>query len=591
MKRLVVLGGGTAGTTVVNRLRAAIPREQLHITVVDRDDTHLYQPGFLFVPFGTLRPSQTVASRHAFLPEGVDLVLCEIASVDPVAHAVSLADGRQLPYDHLVIATGVTPRPDLTPGLDAALASGKAHEFYTYDGAVRLAEALRRWRRGHLVVHITEMPIKCPVAPLEFAFLFDSWLREKNARDRTEITYVTPLDGAFTKPVASRELGDALTKREIAVETDFAVERVDDGTLVSYDGREIPYDLLVTVPVNLGAEWVARSGMGDEANLVECDQHTMKALQYDDVWVLGDAGTLKTSKAGSVAHFAIDVFVENYLAELAGREQEARFDGHANCFVESGGGKAMLLDFNYETEPLTGTFPFPLVGPMSLLTETRLNHLGKLAFRWIYWNLLLKGRPIPLIPSAMSKMGKRIEAQGAQQSTSPGPAPGAVSTTMTARRRTSEALPPTPPKRAAEQAPSPAPLLAPIPRSSPSGAPRSTYLPDPTPATESTSATATVISGRRVDVNAEGFLVHPEQWDEALGVALAEQLGQPLTDEHWQVIRFLRADFEGRQETATLRRTAMVGGFPTKQLFELFPGKPAKRMAYIAGLPKPKGCV
>ncbi len=487
MKRLVVLGGGTAGTTVANKLRAALPASQLHITVVDLDDTHLYQPGFLFVPFGMLTPSQTQGSRHANIAAGIDLVLCEIDRVDPQGHVVHLSDGRELPYDHLIVATGVQPRPEATPGLPEALADGSAQEFYSYDGCVRLAEALKRWRKGHVVVHISEMPIKCPVAPLEFAFLLDSWLRDKNARDRTTITYVTPLDGAFTKPVASRELGDALKVRDIAVQTDFAIERVDEGRIVSYDGREISYDLLVTAPVNMGAEWVARSGMGDEANLVECDQHTMKALHHDDVWVLGDAGTLKTSKAGSVAHFAIDVFCENYLAELAGREGEARFDGHANCFVESGGGKAMLLDFNYDTEPLTGAFPFPVVGPMKLLKETRLNHLGKLAFRWIYWNLLLPGRPIPFIPTAMSMLGKRPEEDHPQVVRAPvrNEVPSAPTTPRTPR-------PAAAPKAKAPTArPAAAPRPAPaVPAAT--GA-RTHYPPDPRTGIDSTADPATVL--------------------------------------------------------------------------------------------------
>ncbi len=430
-RHIVILGAGTAGTTVANRLRRACSPDRLRITLVDRDDVHVYQPGLLFLPFGTYRPRHVLRSRHAHVGDGIDLVLCEIDRVDPAARTVHLADGRALAYDDLVVATGVEPRPDQTPGLPEALAAGVAHEFYTYDGARRLAEAMRRWRRGHLVVHVVEMPIKCPVAPLEFAFLLDGWLREKKARSATRITYATPLDAAFTKPVASRELGDALRRRDIALEADVAVAEVDGPgrRLVTYDGRELGFDLLVTVPVTMGAAWVARSGMGDEANLVECDRHTMKALHHDDVWVLGDAGTLPTSKAGSVAHFAVDTFVPNYLAHLDGREPPARFDGHANCFVESGGGKAMLLDFSYDTEPLTGVFPLPVVGPFSLLRESRANHLGKLAFRWAYWNLLLPGRRLPL-PSAMTMAGKRVEkgAPTRPAAASPHPTPAAEPT-------------------------------------------------------------------------------------------------------------------------------------------------------------------
>ena len=244
----------------------------------------------------------------------------------------------------------------------------------------------------------------------------DDWLRQHGLRDRTELVFVTPLDGAFTKPVASRELGRALEERGITVETDFMVESVDQEAKVlrSYDEREVAYDLLVTVPLNMGADFVARSGLGDELNYVTVDKHTMQYLPQGDrpahpeIFALGDAGNLPTSKAGSVAHFSVDVFVDNLVQLAHDRPMTHSFDGHANCFVESGHGKALLLDFNYETEPLTGTFPFPGVGPLQLLKESRFNHLSKLAFRHVYWNALLPGRPLGLRPQ-MSMAGKHPE--------------------------------------------------------------------------------------------------------------------------------------------------------------------------------------
>lgn len=407
MHRIVILGGGTAGTLVANRLRRKYPATQIAITVVDADDEHHYQPGYLFLPFGIYSPDQIVRSRHSFLPDGVELVLAAVERVDAAAHAVHLADGRTLDYDTLVIATGVQPHPEATPGGDGPEAGVSVHHFYDLPGAVKLTEALRNLRGGRIVVHIAEMPIKCPVAPLEFTFLADAWLRGKNVRQKYEIVYVTPLDGAFTKPVASRELADALSKRGIALETDFAVAEIDNDAkeLVSYDDRRIGFDLLVTVPVNMGADYVAASGLGNELNLVPCDQHTMVADASPDVFVLGDAGTLQTSKAGSVAHFSADVFMENFDAQLAGQPLPHAFDGHANCFIESGFGKGMLLDFNYDQEPLPGRFPMPGVGPFSLLEETEMNHWGKLIFRWMYWNILLKGQELPMSPT-MSMAGK-----------------------------------------------------------------------------------------------------------------------------------------------------------------------------------------
>lgn len=423
MKHLVILGGGTAGTMAANKLRNTVAASQLAITVVDRDDAHHYQPGYLFLPFGQYTRADIVRPRRGCIGPGIEVVLAEIDRVDATAHLVHLVGRPPLAYDYLVIATGTSPRPELTPGLTEAGWGETAHEFYTLPGAVRLAEAIRHFRGGRLLVHITEMPIKCPVAPLEFIFLAEAWLRQHGIRDRTELVYVTPLDGAFTKPVASRELGDALSRRGIQLVTDFVIESVDGAArkISAYDGRELDYDLLVTVPLNLGAEFLARSGLGDESNYVQCDPHTMQAAADPDIFVLGDAGTLPTSKAGSVAHFSVEVFVHNFRALLAGKPRTRSFDGHANCFIESGDGLGMLLDFNYDTEPLMGRFPLPKVGPFALLQENRANHLGKLAFKWIYWNLLLPGRPIPL-PNAMSLAGKRPESSP-KRPTPPSPGP------------------------------------------------------------------------------------------------------------------------------------------------------------------------
>ncbi len=418
MRKLVILGAGTAGTMVANKLRAAYPEEQLHITIVDQDDQHHYQPGYLFLPFGQLAPRQIVRSRHSFIPDGVDLVLCGVERVDTKAKTVALRNGGTLDYDTLIIATGVQPRPEATPGGDGPEVGRSVHHFYDLAAAEALQEAIRRFRGGRVVIHITDMPIKCPVAPLEFTFLADAYFADKNIRRKVDITYVTPLDGAFTKPVASRELADALSKRGIALETDFMIERIDNEAkeIVSFDDRHIPFDLLVTVPLNMGPDYIAASGLGDELNLVPCDQGTMRSLADPDIFVLGDGGTLQTSKAGSVAHFAVDIFMENFPDYLAGRQLTHNFDGHANCFIESGHGKGMLLDFNYQTQPYTGEFPLPGIGPMSLLRETRANHWAKVAFRWVYWNLLITGRPLPFTAD-MYLMGKKIEDTASGTST------------------------------------------------------------------------------------------------------------------------------------------------------------------------------
>jgi sulfide:quinone oxidoreductase len=411
MRSILILGGGTAGTMAANKLRRALPSNDWSVTVVDVDDNHRYQPGYLFMPFGAYSPKQVTRSRRKYLSKGVSLVYGEIDRVEPDVKAVLLADGQRLTYDYLIIATGVSPRPDQTPGM----AEGdewrrSVHEFYSYEGSLALAETLSGWKGGRLVVHITEMPIKCPVAPLEFAFLADAFFKDKGMRDSVDITYVTPLDAAFTKPIAAKAFGNTLEAKGISVVPDFMIERVDTEAkrIVAYDGTEVPFDLLVTIPLNMGADFVARSGLGNDVNLVPVDKFTQQVKSHPDIFALGDSNDIPASKAGSVAHFEVDIFVENFLELAAGEEMTHAFDGHANCFIETGGGKAMLIDFNYDTEPLPGKFPYGSMGPMDLLKESHLNHFGKLAFRWVYWNVLMPGRPLP-VNSLMSLSGKRTE--------------------------------------------------------------------------------------------------------------------------------------------------------------------------------------
>lgn len=407
MKKLLILGAGTAGTMVANRMVRKLDMNKWQITLVDQNPTHFYQPDFLFIPFGMASAKGAAKPKSAYMPKQVRLIMSEIEMIEPERNQVCLANGETLAYDYLVIATGADIHPEETPGLAEDEWGRSIHTFYTHAGAMALAEKLRTWQGGRLVVNVVENPIKCPVAPLEFLFLADWYFTKKGIRDRVELVYATPLPGAFTKPIAAKLLGDLLEERRIAVEPEFMIERADPDAkkIVSYDEREVAYDLLVSVPLNKGADVVGKSGLGDELNFSPVNKNTFLSDKCDNIFVLGDASNVPASKAGSVAHFAIDLFSENFLNHIEGKEMHEKFDGHANCFVESGYGKGMLIDFNYTQEPLPGKYPLPVLGPFSLLKESRINHMGKIAFRWMYWNILLKGMNVPL-PANMTMTGK-----------------------------------------------------------------------------------------------------------------------------------------------------------------------------------------
>ena len=409
-KRIVILGGGTGGTLSANRLRRVYPKEEAEIVVVDQNDDHVYQPGLLFVPFGLAHPEEIVRSRRHQLHNDIEFRQVPVDRVDVGGDCVHLEDGTVLDYDVLVIATGSILLEEETEGLTGPGWMEKVFTFYDVAGATGLHNALEAFDGGRVVVNVVDMPIKCPVAPLEFCFLADWFFQQVGIREHVELTYVTPLDGAFTKPVASQRLAGLLEEKGVALVTEFNTGEVDGpgGRLVSYDQREVGFDLAVVVPLHGGASYVGRSpGLGDELGFVLVDEHTLQSAARPNIFSIGDAAGVPTSKAGSVTHFEGEVLVENIRRFLTNEPLDGSFDGHTNCFIETGFGKALLIDFNYDTEPLPGRFP-TAAGPLTLLHESRVNHLGKLMFQPVYWHALLPGREIPGLGPAMPTAGKNF---------------------------------------------------------------------------------------------------------------------------------------------------------------------------------------
>lgn len=409
MRNLIILGAGTAGTMFAKKIHKRLPAGEWQVTIIDQEPEHYYQPGFLFLPFGHYQESDMIKPKKKFIDKQVNFRIAKVDRIDPESRKVYLDSGESLEYDYLVIASGASVHPEATPGMLCAGWQKNIHSFYTLEGVRALKKALESWQGGKLVAHIADMPIKCPVAMFEFSFLADQYFSQKGIRHKVDITYVTPLAEVFSKPKATIALNKLLQEKNIHVVTNFAVKEIDNENqlLRSQDNVEIPYDLLVTIPVNKGAAFIAKSGLGDEKNFVPVDKHTLQSSKWETIWAIGDAAGLPTSKAGSVAHFQIHTVVENILQHMQGEPMMHRFDGHANCYIESGYDKAFMIDFSYDVEPHHGKYPLPGIGPFTLLSPSWINHLGKLGFKWMYWNLLMPGRKMP-IPDEFSIQGKQV---------------------------------------------------------------------------------------------------------------------------------------------------------------------------------------
>ncbi len=411
MKKILILGSGSGGTMVAAKLRKELSENKWQITIIDNDEFHHYQPGWLFIPFGIYSPADCIRQKREFIPKGVDFILDEIVTVSPDQKTVEGKKGKYT-YDWLVIASGCRIVPQEVEGLMDDW-HGSIHDFYTLDGAVALRKKLKYFSKGRLVLNIAELPFKCPVAPIEFVFMADWFFTINDVRKDIEIEFVTPVSGVFTKPISTKLLSRMAEQKNIKVTPNFDLAQVnaEEKTIESHQGVKINYDLLISIPPNFGAQFIGDSGIGDPMCYVDTDHFTLKKKKYDYVYVIGDATNVPTSKAGAVAHYESDTVVENLVREIEGMPAKPTFDGHSTCFICSGYDKAVLIDFNYKVEPLPGKFPFPGLGPFNLLGDSNLNYWGKMMFKWVYFNMMLKGLELPLEPQ-MTMAGKMRSALG-----------------------------------------------------------------------------------------------------------------------------------------------------------------------------------
>jgi sulfide:quinone oxidoreductase len=372
---VVILGGGVGGTLTANLLSKRL-RQRVEVTVVDPTGMHVYQPGFLYVALGQAHGQWLARDERTLLRPDVRLVIDSATRIDPDGHVVELAHGERLPYDHLVVASGSRLVPEQVPGM----LEGAQH-FYSLEGAIRLREALRSFSGGRILVGIAGIPYKCPPAPIEFVLMLDWHLRRRGIRSRSELTLLSPINRAFTIASASKVVEPIMAARGIGVQTFFNVEAVDPeaGAVTSLEGEKAAYDLLVLVPPHRGQQVVEESGLGDPGGWLPVDRATLQVAGHPDVFAIGDATNLPISKSGSTAHFEAPVVAGRITSAIDGSAPQASYGGKVMCFLETGGGRATALRFDYDHPPVP---PAP----------SRFWHAAKWAFNRAYWYSVPQGR-------------------------------------------------------------------------------------------------------------------------------------------------------------------------------------------------------
>ncbi len=375
-ERIVIVGGGVGGTLLANVVGKELSADQAQITVVDEFGQHLYQPGWLYVPFGEETPGKLRKRERSLLRKNVELIVERVVGIDPVKKTVQLAGKTEIPYDILVLATGSRAAPEEVPGF----AEG-AHHFYTSDAAIKLRARLDGFKGGRLVVGVADIPYKCPPAPLEFVFKVDEFLSNRGLRDKTELVYLSPINRAFTIESVSEFVTPMLEERNIRTEVFFNTEEVDPVAkkVTSLEGDEIDYDLLVMVPPHRGSKLMVETGLGDRMGWLPTDRYTLAVANQEDIYGLGDATDIPVSKSGSAAHFEAKVLADRIVHRITGKETgDLLYDGRVLCFLETGYGQATQLAFDFENPPQP---PKP----------SRYYHYQKTLFNKVYWYIVPRG--------------------------------------------------------------------------------------------------------------------------------------------------------------------------------------------------------
>lgn len=350
-KKIVILGGGTGGLVVANKLSKSLSRDN-EIVLVDREKNHLFNPSLLWVMVGWRSQQQIQKPLSLLQKKGIRFLNAEVSKIDYEDRKVMTSEGES-DFDYLVIALGASTFPDRSKGFQKA-----AYNLYDLSGAVRIGEAIEKFEKGKIVVLVASKPFKCPAAPYEAALLLSAFFKKK--RRDVEIEVVTP--EKLPMGVAGQEVGNMvvslLQSREIRFVPQYQTDHIDPSKREIHfqDGEKVSYDMLIGIPPHGLPQVLSGSPILGESGWVKVNQRTLET-DIENVYALGDVTAiplpvgLPLPKAGVFAHFQADVVAHNIAAGIKGVSSKKEFDGKGSCFIELGDGRAGYASGNFYTEP------------------------------------------------------------------------------------------------------------------------------------------------------------------------------------------------------------------------------------------------
>jgi sulfide:quinone oxidoreductase len=383
--KLVILGGGAAGTMIANKMRRRFHKDELEIVVIERSETHLYQPGFTLICFDLMEPEELIRPTRDLFLDGIELIFDEATKVDSANNKVETKENGSISYDYLVVASGAKLVYGEPEGATEAVAKGgDLFVFYTFDGAQKMRDALKEADGGTIVSCIVDLPIKCPAAPIKFIAMAENMMRRAGKRDKFRFIITSPMPKCFSREPYASKLSKMFEEREIEVVANYVPAEVDHEKKIirGFDGRELRYNLCAFTPSHEGEQAIQDSeGIADATGYVTADKYFMHSKHAPNIYTIGDASDFPTSKTASGARKQAVVLANRLTAIFKGNKASDKdfYDGEIICPILTRDKRVMFAHFNY-TESI------------SPAQESYFNWVIKVyMLRGLYWNLMMPG--------------------------------------------------------------------------------------------------------------------------------------------------------------------------------------------------------
>ncbi|RQM39518.1 NAD(P)/FAD-dependent oxidoreductase [Erwinia psidii] len=392
-QRLVVIGGGSAGTGLIASIKKRV--KKLAVTLIEPQDKHYYQPAWTLVGGGLFDIRKTYRAMQDVIPKNTVWIKDSVVLINPEEKYVMTAGGEKIPYDYLIIACGLTLRWDKIAGLEETLGRNGVTSNYRFELASYTWKLVQGLRQGKAIFTQPAMPVKCAGAPQKALYLSaDYWLKQQ-CLDDIDTEFCLAGQAVFGVAEFVPVLKHYLEKYRAHIRYAHNLIRVDgENRLATFavttpDNKtsEVtkPFDMLHVVPPQTPPTFIADSGLGDVGGWCDVNRFTLQHPRWPTIFSLGDCCSAPNAKTAAAARKQIVVVAENLHAMLRGKTAHTHYDGYGSCPLTVERGKVVLAEFGYDNT-LLPTFPFNLQQPSRFAWWLKVWFLPR-----FYWSGMLRG--------------------------------------------------------------------------------------------------------------------------------------------------------------------------------------------------------